>query len=151
MAKAFQCDRCKRLFIGNVHSNVSLVYRDIQICNECYQELKMFLNGAELGLSGDEVDQMFNILNGVWSKITQKDVVHMDCSECYHRCCCGSYSGYSDASQCKLFVPEQAIQRDTIHKLECMKAIEQCLKLLDSHSGVDNRDRSEWADLSKGE
>lgn len=33
----------------------------------------------------------------------------MVCSNCYHRWACGSYSKYSDATQCKQFVDEKSI------------------------------------------
>lgn len=55
----------------------------------------------------------------------------MICSHCYHRCACGSYSKYSDATQCKQFVGEKSVV-----SLEVLTRVQESLE----RQKEDNRD-----------
>ena len=144
MAKAFQCDRCGKLVAGETNKLVGqYTYKNKELCDECFEEYEMFMDGAELGMCNDDVGYVFNVLNEVHADVimAKQEPIHMDCCECYHRYICDSYAGemVSDASQCKLFAYEKGINKTVYQNAKLMNVVEKCLTFLDSYSSAANR------------
>lgn len=134
MAKAFQCDRCGKLVAGS-NSKVVAQYGYVgkELCEECFEEYKRFIDGATLGLCADDVRYLFNTLNDAWAFNKQGFDEVCECSNCFHKDVCDSYSQHSDASMCNRFVSKYSITLGEEKREKLMKAVEKCLDILDSN------------------
>ena len=84
MAKAYQCDRCGKLVAGS-NSNVISQYGYVgkELCDECFEEYKMFMSGADIGMNQRTIAEMENTLEYALT-FTETGILKTAINKCLH-------------------------------------------------------------------
>ena len=84
MAKAYQCDRCTRLFAGDCTTKINISpYIAKELCVDCHGELMSFMSGDDIGMNHRTIAEIENTLEYALT-FTETGILKTAINKCLH-------------------------------------------------------------------